>query len=485
MKHLIDNSKKKTVALVLVSILAIFSLFYPQILYISNGIKLKLNDIFNECSALELIVTDDEIIYEYRCNHLAYLSNFIVKSGKPLEINLYGKGTINLVIYKSSFGTRLNDNLVKSEIIEVNSDIPRYFSDKIGFANTKGDKFILQTDGFEPGWYQAKILSGGATLANLPFLIEPTYLANILFVQSTDTLIAYNKSFRNTGIPNNYVRSTSQKEKAPASFSKLIPLEYEIRDENKLSCGSHLINADNVIGNFLQKNGIFFSLVSDETLDDSSTFDGKDIIILGAHNEYWTQEKISNLETFVHEGGKLLILGGNNAYRAISRFDTHHVLRDDNFRDFNDDYFKNFDIGSYEKIYNLIGTFSNGDFGSSSHFKVTNADFLKNNFKIGVDKDMSFGVGTDFYHCYFPIAIGPFQTASGASGIEIDELVSDKNGFIVLASGQNKAGGADIVYKKFHNGGEVLNFSSVGLWHRLSDKTIQSLILEFLRSTTY
>ena len=60
------------------------------------------------------------------------------------------------------------------------------------------------------------------------------------------------------------------------------------------------------------------------------------------------------------------------------------------------------------------------------------------------------------------------------------QLIDDVNGFYLLAKGMQENGGADVVYKEFKGGGKILNFSSVGLWHSISDPHIADLINSFI-----
>ena len=77
--------------------------------------------------------------------------------------------------------------------------------------------------------------------------------------------------------------------------------------------------ADIVLKQHLQRNGVGFTEIADSQLDLPTTYDSVDTIIFGSHNEYWTKDKLQHLSAFVERGGKLLFLGGNQAYREIRR----------------------------------------------------------------------------------------------------------------------------------------------------------------------
>ncbi len=90
-------------------------------------------------------------------------------------------------------------------------------------------------------------------------------------------------------------------------------------DKDKINCKDHLINADMIHKRNLYRMGYQFSNVSDNFLDKPISLEKINTIILGAHNEYWTKEKAQNVIDFVENGGKLLLLGGNTAWRQIYR----------------------------------------------------------------------------------------------------------------------------------------------------------------------
>ena len=110
-----------------------------------------------------------------------------------------------------------------------------------------------------------------------------------------------------------------------------------------------MINADIVLKNFLTSSGVEYTSVSDARMDLEETYHGVKLIIFGAHNEYWTTKKIDNLIKFVSDGGKLLFLGGNQAFREIVRKPNGWLISNSHFKKSNEQGFK--------KIKNLMGTY--------------------------------------------------------------------------------------------------------------------------------
>ena len=125
-----------------------------------------------------------------------------------------------------------------------------------------------------------------------------------------------------------------------------------------------------------------------------------------------------------------------------------------------------------------MGTYFKGDMGTSAPFKLLGLDTWNKAFGIEIDKSLTFGHRTDFPYCKSPIGLK--RGFSGASHHETDQLIEGADGFKLLAKGMQDNGGADVVVKEFKGGGELLNFSSVGLWHSLSDPYIADLINSFI-----
>ncbi len=450
-------------------------LFLEQLAYSGDVIVEKINDRLRSCTSSELGATSSDILYEFECTSLAYLDEFVITEGQDAVLNLFGKGLIQIKIAK------INNNIVdkltvKSNFsVDIDNPVPKSFTNRFGFSNQEAKVITINTREYEPGWYQIITKDTQGQLFQLVLFIESLELSNILFVESTDTLIAYNRSYRNTGIPNNYKRSISQVNRS--AFPKKIPIEYKFTPSKffPIRCDSHLMLADIVLKQHLQRNGVGFTEIADSRLDLPTTYDSVDTIIFGSHNEYWTQDKLQHLSAFVERGGKLLFLGGNQAYREIRRHNYYWIIQgvgiNDNFKK---------DKESYSAIAELMGTFFKGDMGTGDSLKVTNAEIWRNKFKVEINDADVLGDGSDFSYCVSPHTLGRINLISGASSIETDQLIDDVNGFYLLAKGMQENGGADVVYKEFKGGGKILNFSSVGLWHSLSDPHIADLINSFI-----
>jgi len=82
----------------------------------------------------------------------------------------------------------------------------------------------------------------------------------------------------------------------------------------------HLFAADLYIIDWLEQKGIEFDVITDEDLhfDGAAAVDGYQVLITGAHPEYWTHDMLDGLERFLNRGGNLMYLGGNGLYWVTS-----------------------------------------------------------------------------------------------------------------------------------------------------------------------
>ena len=471
---------KKITLIICLILIAIFLIIYSnQIKYVFNITIDRLSKKIQSCEVTEKQVNFENIIFNFDCDFLAFTNKLTYSRGDEIIVYFYGKEKVDVRFYKYSYLNNAPKKLIKKIEYKVDKKVPEEFSDTFGFKTIDAQKLSFTSSELNSGWYGFEIHRKNKLDLNIPIFIEPITTEKIIFVESTDSLIAYNPANKIYGLPINYARSVSQLKRVDARFPKLYPVNYSQlspKDFSLIECKEHLINADRVIKNFLSKNGIKFSSISDKQFDNSKLLDNVNLIIFGAHNEYWTKQKFENLSKFLKNGGKALFLGGNQAYREIKRHRTYYEIRDDNF-----EYHKEF----FDKIKELTGSFFYDDMGSSGIYISKKNPVWDKRFKIKLADNVSFGQGTDFDHCSLPLTLSPFLFVKGASGIETDQLLNDAQNFNELARGDNQSGGASLIYKKFNEGGEVLNFSSVGLWHKLTDNIIKEIIMKFINKDEY
>ena len=324
------------------------------------------------------------------------------------------------------------------------------------------------------GWFSINLKNSSGKYIHLPIFIDPPRInARILFIESSDTLLSYNPAANIYGVPNNYNKNLDK------SITTLVPQNIPIiykqisfdditkeKDSwGSISCGDALLNADMVHKRNLVNLGIRFQSVSDKFIDDSAALENIDVVIFGSHNEYWSEDKAKNIIKFIDDGGKVLFLGGNTAYRKIYRESGRQWRHGEGL--YGDKTFK-------KLINNYLGTyFTTPDFATYASSKVIDAESIRKYFSINLIPGQIIGSGTKFPNCD--------KSILGISGHETDKLTPESNGFLHLAKGQNKNGGADIVFKKFKSGGKVLNFSSLSLWHN-NDNNVNLMIERFIKS---
>jgi len=335
---------------------------------------------------------------------------------------------------------------------------PINFNTFSGFDLLHFKSISLNVDAHD-GWVQI-IVKSAKHVVNIPIFIEKKPTNSVLFVESTDTLKAYNSGF---GMRSNYLNPSQLKGDFSRPFG--YPMDYKIarwgpRARN-IACKDHLINADLVLKDGLNRIGVTHSAVSDEFFDGTADLMKFRMIVLGAHNEYWTSMKLEKLKRYVESGGSLLILGANTAYRWVTRHDGFDSFWGDGVLRTDPLYlpFLKTILGSY---------YDSAGFGTYAPFKlIDGAGLISEKFL----QNQEFGLNSVFEEC---------AEVVGASGHETDKLLSDHDGFTLIAKGTNiGGGGGDIVFKSFESGGQVLNFGSIALWHNINDPIIEKLIKSF------
>lgn len=320
------------------------------------------------------------------------------------------------------------------------------------------------------GWMQIEVTADGDT-QNIPLFIQSEKMSgNALFIEGTNTLMAYN-SLNN--LRNNYTNpyslsgEFSRPSAYPMNYFLISPTSEEFQDSDGgvagFSCAEHLANADFAIKSQLENKGLKLDLATDQFLSTSEIPENYDLLIFGAHNEYWSSEMFSTVEKFVERGGSVLFMGGNTAWRATE-------TSSDGFQIFWGNGFKDPDKAQF--IDEVLGTYWDmRGYATNSSFTLQPA---AEKFSDGLMPGYIFGEEPFVSNCRSSI--------EGISGHETDKLRdSASSEFILLAKGNNPwNGGADVVFRETPYGGFILNFSSTGTWHGNKDVVVNNLIDEFL-----
>lgn len=404
------------------------------------------------------IVVEQQFLYD--AETLVITDKVVYQAGEDIKIFYFStQDTQMQVVYADVFD---HPDIGTYEINASAPKAPFFVSTTRGFQKEVLLTSTLNTTGWGSGWYQILVGVDGMQ-QSVAFFIEPVSPnKSVIFIESTDTVKAYVGA---GGIRTFY--SNSQSLMGNFSRPNAWPLDYPIRDyslgEGPVSCTDHLINADLVLKRSLIRSGVELTTMSDEWLDSPISTSEVDLLVLGAHNEYWTAKKFDNIQRFIDEGGNLLVLGGNTAWRFIERnqSDGYEVFWGQSALRTKHEPF----------ILNYMGThYDARAYATWSGF--TRTEQLPDIFQ-NLNINEKFGLGSDFAECGESIA--------GASGHETDNLISPNPNFKVIAQGQNAGGGADVVYAKSDGSkGAVLNFGSIALWHRMEDPDIQKIIGAFV-----
>ena len=337
-------------------------------------------------------------------------------------------------------------------------------------------------------WYKIVIRSvkTDEAIKSIPVFIESKGQSNdILFVESTDTFRAYN-----------YTGSFWSYYTMPQQFGGVFyrpnaqPAHYWFRNSSQrinftgVDCRDHLMIADAYMQLSLKDMGFKFDRSSDTYLDKFENISNYNAIIFGSHNEYWTLDKLKNIRKFIDNGGKVLILGGNNVWRWVDRTNDGVYIWGSGIlkRKWNSESQVQ-TLKSMSKLNKLKKAFLNqylGTYYDSAGYNTYAP------YQDVANKKSIFGKKSGLPHCDAQLQSNNPDTlatvGAGASGGETDKIQKGAEDFELIAKGMNPdKSGADLVYKVFpKNNGAVLNFGSIGLWSYLEDPKITKLIKDFL-----
>lgn len=417
---------------------------------IRNAIALDVNN-FDEPVAVE-----QRVIYQE--NLIAFTDQIAYARGETVQLFVRTDRSIEITLSTGfETGQQFETRPIDAELVRAGLD-PVTLNSVTGFDPNLFQVIEIPTIDLARGWSQIKLDVGEET-RRIPFLVEAERSgAKVLFVESTYTLMAYNSApgFRTAySNPKNLTGQFSR----PSAY----PLDYEISKvggATQPACSDHLINADLRLKALLADQNVEIDTISDESLASHGIPDGYDLVVLGAHVEYWPTEMYRQIEKFVSEGGSLLNFGGNTAWRNVENSGEGYYL-----------FWGNGQLNSMKTqfIQRYLGAYYDmRGYGTSSGFVATQeitdlAPDLAPETRFGFDSEI---------RCS--------QTINGMSGTETDKLFAGAEHFAVIARGENpNNGGAQIVFKEVPGGGYILNFGSTGTWRGIHDPTVNDILREF------
>jgi len=428
-------------------------------------------------------IVDEKLLIKDK-NIIAYTNKLVYKANEEIQLNLIGIDKVNIKVYQIDRNGK--------EIEFYNTSIDINISPLAVFSSYEGiisptEILRLNSKNLGSGWFGIQIKNTKEDIVNIPIFIDPDQInKKIIYVESTDTLMAYNYAYEVYKIPNYYKKTITNSSSALVPHNMpIIYNQVSLNKSKEINCEDHLINSDMVQKVNLNKLGFDFQSISDELLDDENTLNNIDTLIFGTHNEYWTKSKAKNIINFINNGGKVILLGGNYAWRQVYRqnyktwLHGHGLMKDPIFN---------------ELVINYIGSYYTPlDYQTYAGIKILDNKAMMKYLSIDVEENLLIGNGTRFDHCSKKIL--------GISGHETDKLTNISIGFIQLAKGQNPSSGsstfaeithldrdqnntlgADVIYKSFPSGGKILNFSSLSLWHN-KDPIINRMISNFINNS--
>ena len=425
------------------------------LVYIKNGLRLALN--YKEyrggpAMVNQIFIVDDDFI--------VFTDKLVYEHGESVSLHFKSDSPVDVELEKF-----FNDSHETVWLKKI--ETKNYIQDVVvttfeGFDHRDFDAYHFQLKNSDDGWFQLKV-KNGSDIRYVPFFVEGNKVSDVLFVESTDTMQAYVSA---NGLRNYYHqgrRSLNYDFTRPEAY----PMDYQLKNLKQSAsltvkdCKDHLVNPDLLIKSGLDNLKINYDTSSDDYLDSYENISKYRLVIFGAHNEYWSPAKIKNIEKFLSSGGSVLVLGGNTAYRFVKKVRAMKVFWGQGLLNTK---YENF-------IYKYLGShYDFRGYDTYSSFKVV--DEGSPLFK-GLGRGVKFGEKSTIEQC------GEF--VQGVSGHETDKFLGAREGFSVVASGNNSgSGGADVVFKKMNAGGYVLNFGSVSLWHGIGDPVIKDMIRGFV-----
>ena len=213
-----------------------------------------------------------------------------------------------------------------------------FHDDGLGDAQWETDFSYQIPDDLPSGLYAVR-LSGNDKEERIPFVVQPRHgvaRKKIAFLASTATYMAYSNS--------HYRLDEAGMEMKSGNFSVIYPWESYLGEHRELGLSMydthsdgygvyyssrlrpvfsmHLqsrtwsLNGDTHLLDWLEEKGFAFDVISDDMLhqDGLSALEGYNVIMTGAHPEYWTTRMWDAMVAYQAQGGRLMYMGGNGFY---------------------------------------------------------------------------------------------------------------------------------------------------------------------------
>ena len=173
-------------------------------------------------------------------------------------------------------------------------------------------------DNLSSGYYCAIVKKQNATTEYITFLVkEPrdeTDKYKVLVVASTNTWQAYNKWGGGS-----FYRYELNDVGEDIRHSVIVSFRRPNKVDSPRGNKGHLTNIEMHLIRWLESRGVDYAVASDRDIHGASyQFEGRDIVMLHTHPEYYTVEMLNNLEQFNIDGGHIMYLGANGLYWKVT-----------------------------------------------------------------------------------------------------------------------------------------------------------------------
>jgi hypothetical protein len=374
------------------------------------------------------------------------------------------------------------------------------FTSDVGCGLWQTDFCLIVPDGWSSGIYAAKCVDEAESLFYVTFIVnpDPAHRNDIAVIANTTSWSAYNNwgGYSRYEVPTSGDHPLSLLRPNPQASPVTIddaPFNADISAKaqllgalvaplNSREHSRHLARGELWVLNWLTEAGYTVDVYSDLDLHSGiAGLDGYRAIILSTHPEYWSVEMVDQLIDYLNQGGRLLYLGGNGIYDAVTYTNgdlttmTVHggvnfpgTVRTRRFRDA--------PISRPES--GILGVQYTANVGARVAYQVVMPAPLHRFFlKTGLNTGDLFGAGG------WNIPPGATNlNAGGASGWEVDTITEfTPSGCELLAVGTNGDPAANMVYYDHDGGGFVFSAGSMTFGGSLVvDSKIQQLVKNVL-----
>lgn len=200
--------------------------------------------------------------------------------------------------------------------------------------------------------------------------------------------------------------------------------------------------ADLFLTTWLTRNNISYDCYTDGDLDlDGAAWLPKyKAMVLCSHPEYWTQNARTVVSSYVNAGGRLVYLGGDGIYEEVSYTTDRSAV-----------VFRNTD--GDRNLFENLGEPQDQVLGVD-YVVPTYMDFYP--YQVVTQHPLLDGTGLNVGDTF-----GGEAYNGAASGWEVDASPGSVPGQVIIASGQNPSGGADLTMLTVPGGGWVFTASSI------------------------